>query len=105
MNNDDRPHLRKHGSSNAPEGAPLVRDQLDDIPEGVRNDVLDRLRYGEEHYEEPLQVGWPDAGTALYQEMLDGLAYAIAGGHDDMVPVLISLCLTCRARVRRGGAE
>ena len=99
-----KPHLHQHGACDAADAQPLVRDQLDDIPDGVRADLLDRLKYGErKKYGQPLRVGWERATVAGYQEALDGLAYAIAGEDHEGVALWVSMCI--RQRARLGGGE
>ena len=64
------------------EGGVAVRDylgqHLTEIDSGVRADIIARLDKGEAKYGTVLKVGWDGAWQELYQELLDGVAYAVS---------------------------
>lgn len=64
------------------EGGVAVGDyiaaHLTDIDAGVRADIAARLGKGESKYGTVLKVGWDGAWQELYQELLDGVAYAVS---------------------------
>lgn len=66
------------------------------FPARILTDLSLRQREGQIKYGRGLTVGWPPADIALYQEILDGCQYAIAGKRVILAHALAWLALCIR---------
>ncbi len=71
------------------------------VPAEIARDVAARLEYGYNIYGKSLRTNWDPALLELYQEVLDGISYAIAAEAYNLIPALVDLA----QRVREKRAE
>lgn len=71
------------------------------FPRAVCADLRLRGQVGEAKYGHGLTVGWVEADTALYQEILDGCQYAVAGRRVILAHVLAWLAAWLRWGLHR----
>ena len=71
------------------------------FPQAVCADLRLRGQVGEIKYGHGLTVGWNAADTALYQEILDGCQYAVAGQRVILAHVLAWLAFWLRFSLHR----
>lgn len=93
--------LVHHGPCSA-SGIPVAEKYRNYIfPAAVLGDLTLRQQVGEVKYGRRLTVGWVDADTALYQEILDGCQYATAGNRVILAHVLAWLAFWLRLSLHR----
>lgn len=78
----DENGISAHGAYDGPEDAPLLRDNLGDVPDPMRSLILSRLDFGEKKYRKALRMGWDKASVAAMEEALDGFSYARLAGNE-----------------------
>lgn len=84
------PVTLKTDGQGQPSDTRTVRECLEgrlpiELTEELRADLHKRLDYGEGKYGTKLMEGWHEARMQLYQEMLDGVLYAISCGDADAI--------------------
>lgn len=84
--------LTKTDGSGQPEHTAAVADiiALQNIPEELKKDLLNRLAMGEKKYGHKLKMDWKDAKKELYQELLDGYAYALSARDDAAIHIILA---------------